>query len=83
MKTKDIITIAVIGILLTVGGFLIISNFGSGSKTRTAEIEVVTPISTELNGEAQAMLLDNSVTRSFDVPVNLRDGFGNTNPFVE
>lgn len=83
MKSKDIIGLGLLGVLLAVVGTLLLGSIGSNQK-RTAEIEVVRDISPEFNTEARSILLGEKPdlqVDTFSAPLDLRDGFGNKDPF--
>ncbi len=73
-----------LGVIMVIVGSLLISQFGSSDTKRTAEVEVVQPITPDFNSEAKEILLGRSPeypVNSFAAPFNLSQGFGNTNPF--
>ena len=83
MKTKDLISLGVLAVVLIVIGTFLVGKI-SGAKQRTAEVEIITPISPEFDGAAQAVLLGRDTSRPaeiFSAPINLEQGFGNNNPF--
>lgn len=83
MKSKDIIGLAILGILLAAVGVLLLGSSGSGQK-RTAEIEVVRDISSEFNTEARSIILGQEPdiqVDTFSPPLDLENGFGNNDPF--
>lgn len=84
MKTKDIVSLAILGIILIIIGVLLSNHFGKGSKARTAEVEIVQPIEATFDEEGKQMLLNKDAAQavqSFSVPVDLSQGLGNTTPF--
>ena len=84
MKTKDILTLALLAIVLIVLGSFLISKLGRGGQPRTAQVEIVQPIDPVFNDTARKILLggdDRFRVDSFSAPVNIGQGFGNSNPF--
>lgn len=84
MKSKDIAAFLILGVVMVVAGIVLINEFGSSSKTRTAEIEVVAPIDPTFDSAARQILLNQDATRpvqTFANPVDLNEGLGNPAPF--
>ncbi len=85
MKTKDILALVVLGIVLVALGSFLVSRFGRGGKARTASIEVVQPIDPNFDDAARQILLGRNnrfQAASFSSPsFDFSQGFGNTNPF--
>ncbi|MBI3983864.1 hypothetical protein HY346_01040 [Candidatus Microgenomates bacterium] len=84
MKKKDLLALVLLGAVLAVVASLLIGKVGRGGQPRTAEVEVVAPLDPTFNEDARNILLGRSNTeesKSFAAPLNLKQGFGNTNPF--
>lgn len=84
MKTKDILSLVILAVVLIVLGSFLIGKLSPAAKTRTAEIEVVRPLDATFNDEARNILLGKDpkfATQNFPVDLRLGEGFGNTNPF--
>ena len=84
MKTKDLLALALLGVVLVVLGSFLISRLGGESKQRAANVEVVQPIDPTFNDTAREILLGRDQrfeVDSFSAPLNIRQGFGNSNPF--
>ena len=85
MKSKDIIALAVLGVVLIVVGSLLINYFGNSKTKRTAEIEVVRPIDPSFNQKAREILQGKDPkypVATFSAPPDTQQGFGNTSPFT-
>ncbi len=84
MKTKDIISLVILGIILVVLGTFLSGHLSKGSHQRTAQVEVVQPIDPTFSSSARDVLLgkdDQTKATDYSAPLNLKNGFGNTNPF--
>lgn len=84
MKTKDIIALALLAVVLFVVGTLLINALGGGAQERQAEIEIVQPLDPQFNGEAKEILLKRNPevpVDNFHLPLDVNQGIGNTNPF--
>ena len=84
MKTKDIVALVLLGVVLVVVGSLLAGRVGGGQKERSAEVEVVQPIDPAFQDEARDILLGNNKkipAEVFSVPVNIKQGIGNQSPF--
>lgn len=55
MKTKDLIALAFLGVILVVIGIVVVTQFGNVG-TKTAEVEVVRPIDPEFSSEGRTIL---------------------------
>lgn len=83
MKTKEYLAFGFLGLVLIILGSFLVSKI-SGTKVRTAEVEVIRPITSEFNEEAKSILLGRdteSKTEVFSIPINLQQGLGSNNPF--
>lgn len=86
MKTKDLLSLVFLAVVLIVLGSFLIGKLSPAQQTRTAQIEVVRPIDATFNDQARQILLGKDpkfTTQNFPVDLNLKAGFGNTNPFAE
>ena len=84
MKTKDIATLVALAVILIIVGVLLAGYFGKGSKSRSAEIEVVTPIDASFDQKGKEILLNSDPSQpieNFSLPIDLTQGLGNASPF--
>ncbi|MBI4100966.1 hypothetical protein HY441_00645 [Candidatus Microgenomates bacterium] len=84
MKLKDLIALGLLGVVLIIIGSLLVGKLGRGGQQRAAEVEVVQPIDPNFSEEGRSILLgkdDKRKIESFSAPLNLEQGFGNTDPF--
>lgn len=87
MKTKEIIALGAFAVVMAVVAILLLNNSSSGqAKTRSAQIEVVQPITAEYNDDARNILLQKDSSRpveDFLPPVDVNQGLGNSAPFTQ
>lgn len=83
MKSKDLIYLSAAIVLFVVTGVLGYSQLGLGKSTfgHEAKVEVVDPISAELDQEALSTLIDSTKARDFAPSIDLSSGLGNPKPF--
>ncbi len=81
MKTKDIVALGLAGIIITVVGVLLVGKFSGGSQHKRAQVEVVDPVESGFDDTAKRQLVNSAAARDFSVPIDLRSGLGNVNPF--
>ena len=84
MKTKDIVALVLLGVVLVAVGSILISNLSGAQEQRQAEVEIVQPIDPTFNDQARNILQGkdkNTPAETFSAPVNLRQGLGNSRPF--
>ncbi len=83
MKSKDLLYLSIAIVLFVVTGILAVSQLGIGKSlfSREATVEVVAPISSELNQNVLTALTDGVQTRDFTPPIDLQNGLGNPRPF--
>jgi type II secretory pathway pseudopilin PulG len=82
MKTKDILALVILGVVLAVIGSVLVSKFSS-SKNRSAQVEVVQPINPAFNDEAREILRGGNEqfpVSSYAPPANTQN-LGNGSPF--
>lgn len=85
MKKKDILALALLAVVLVVVSSMLIGKVGRGGQPRTAEVEVVAPLDPTFSDEAKETLLGRNPrfqTKTYSAPLNLKQGFGNTDPFA-
>ena len=85
MKTKEYIALGLLAVILIVMGTVLVGKFGNGGKKRSAQVEVVQLIDTEFNKEARDIILgrnNDQPAQSLPPPADLKQGFGNNNPFI-
>lgn len=82
MKKKDIVYLAIAAILFAIAGLFAFSQLsGNKGSKRTAEVEVITPIKSEFDGEALKQVTDPNQARDFSVDFDLTQGLNNATPF--
>ncbi len=84
MKIKDITALGLLALVLIVIGVLLIGHLGKGSKKHSAQIEIVRSIDSSFDQKGREILLSADKTQpveSFQAPINLSQGLGNTSPF--
>ena len=80
MKTKDLLYICVALALFIVVGAVFYSQFGKKA-TNVTYVEVVDPVSSELNNDVVKVLIDATKSRDFTPVIDLNNGLGNPKPF--
>ncbi len=80
MKTKDLLYICVALALFIVVGAVFYSQFAKKASNVTY-VEVVDPISSDLNNDVVTVLIDATKSRDFTPVIDLHNGLGNPKPF--
>lgn len=84
MKAKDLVALALFGLVLVVVGSFFVSRVGRSGQPRSAEVEVVAPIDATFNEDASKIIKGQHTeikVTPYSAPPNLTEGFGNNNPF--
>ncbi|HLB41218.1 MAG TPA: hypothetical protein VJJ83_05485, partial [Candidatus Babeliales bacterium] len=80
MKTKDLIALGILAVVLFVVGTLLINALGGGAQDRQAEIEIVQPLDPQYNPQAKEILLKRNPdvpVDNFHLPLDANQGVGN------
>ena len=83
MKMKDIGALVILAIVLIILGSFLLQRVGKTNQ-RSAEVEVVFPISPEFNNTAKEILTGkdpNAGVNTTITPIDIQQGFGNSDSF--
>ncbi len=82
MKKKDIFYIGTAVLIFALAGGLIFSQLTKkSSANKVVKVEVITPISGDIDEAALSKLTDPNFARNFNPSIDLNSGLGNPAPF--
>jgi uncharacterized membrane protein YozB (DUF420 family) len=82
MKKRDLSKVIAIAIIFVIGGFIVVTQLQPSGAQATAKntVEVASPIPSTFNSDALQTLADTLRVKNYSVPIDLKNGLGNTKP---